>query len=51
MKSPKADDLKFQPEIAFDRLRRLAREVLAVPKKELTEKKSKAPRAALNKHR
>jgi hypothetical protein len=37
VKSPKADDLKFQPEAAFDRLRRLAREVLAVPKNQISK--------------
>jgi hypothetical protein len=44
VKSPKAEDLKFEPGAAFDRLRKLARGVLAVGKKEIDQKKSRKKR-------
>jgi len=45
VKSPKVEDLKFKPSAAFDRLRKLARGVLAVSKKEIDENTTKQPRA------
>jgi hypothetical protein len=41
VKSPKVEDLKFEPNQAFERLRKLARGVLAVSKKEIDEKETK----------
>jgi hypothetical protein len=45
VKSPKVEDLKFEPNQAFERLRKLARGVLAVSKKEIDEKETKKDRA------
>jgi hypothetical protein len=44
VKSPKVEDLKFEPGTAFDRLRKLARGVLAVPKTEIAQKKPRGKR-------
>ena len=38
VKSPKVEDLKFEPGAAFDRLRKMALGVLAVTKKEMDRK-------------
>jgi hypothetical protein len=43
VKSPKVEDLKFEPKQAFERLRKLARGVLTVSKKEIDEKEIKRP--------
>jgi hypothetical protein len=44
VKSPKVEDLKFEPGTAFDRLRKLASGVLAVSKKEIEQKTNKQAR-------
>jgi hypothetical protein len=44
VKTPKVEDLKFEPGTAFDRLRKLARGVLTVSKKEIDPKTIKQPR-------
>jgi len=44
VKTPKVEDLKFEPGTAFERLRKLARGVLTVKKGEIDQKKIKQPR-------
>jgi hypothetical protein len=44
VKTPKVEDLKFEAGTAFDRLRKLARGVLAVTKKEIEHEELKKPR-------
>ncbi len=44
VKSPKVEDLKFEPNQAFERLRKLARSLLTVGKKEIDEMEPKKPR-------
>jgi hypothetical protein len=44
VKSPKVEDLKFEPSAAFDRLRKMARGVLTVSKKEIDQKTIKQSR-------
>jgi hypothetical protein len=44
VRSPKVEDLKFEPEAAYDRLRKLARGVLTVSKKTIDQKESKKAR-------
>jgi hypothetical protein len=44
VKSPKVDELKFEPGAAFDRLRTLARSLFAVPKEAIDKALAKEKR-------